>query len=175
MQSEPAIESRAASRGGRRSSKRDDASAEGPVFVDTSGRRSRLLRRMGLLLGVGCLVYAVVLGAAFMGWGTSLTPSSLLPFGDEVGIVTASCGSRIPPRWSWRPWRRSGSAAGTPSPTRRTSAPTTWTRTPSRRPSGRPASSCCCCGRRRASASTSPGSPASAGRTGSSPSSTRAP
>lgn len=51
------------------------------MFVDTSGRRSRLLRRIGLLLGVGCLAYATVLGAAFMGWGTSLTPSSLLPFG----------------------------------------------------------------------------------------------
>ncbi|WP_099936158.1 hypothetical protein [Streptomyces sp. 3214.6] len=51
------------------------------MFVDNSGRRSKLLRRIGLLLGVGCLVYAVVLGAAFMGWGTSLTPSSLLPFG----------------------------------------------------------------------------------------------
>jgi hypothetical protein len=82
MQSEPAIESRAAARGSRRSRKRDDASAEGPVFVDNSGRRSRLLRRFGLLLGVGCLAYAAVLGAAFMGWGTSLTPSSLLPFGD---------------------------------------------------------------------------------------------
>ncbi|MER5194596.1 hypothetical protein ACWD3J_32640 [Streptomyces sp. NPDC002755] len=82
MQSEPAIESRAAARGSRRGRKRDDASAEGPVFVDTSGRRSKLLRRIGLLMGVGCLVYAVVLGAAFMGWGTSLAPSSLLPFGN---------------------------------------------------------------------------------------------
>jgi hypothetical protein len=81
MQSEPATESRAAARGSRRSRKRDDASAEGPVFVDNSGRRSKLLRRIGLLLGVGCLAYAAVLGAAFMGWGTSLTPSSLLPFG----------------------------------------------------------------------------------------------
>lgn len=52
------------------------------MFVDNSGRRSKLLRRIGLLMGVGCLVYAVVLGAAFMGWGTSLTPSSLLPFGN---------------------------------------------------------------------------------------------
>ncbi|SES38116.1 hypothetical protein SAMN04487983_104711 [Streptomyces sp. yr375] len=51
------------------------------MFVDNSGRRSKLLRRIGILLGVGCVAYAVVLGAAFMGWGTSLTPSSLLPFG----------------------------------------------------------------------------------------------
>ncbi|MFJ9741131.1 hypothetical protein [Streptomyces sp. NPDC101166] len=79
MHSEPAIESRAATRGRRR--KRVDDSGEGPVFVDNSGRRSKLLRRIGLLVGVGCLTYAVVLGAAFMGWGASLTPSSLLPFG----------------------------------------------------------------------------------------------
>ncbi|WP_323187554.1 hypothetical protein [Streptomyces sp. NBC_01275] len=51
------------------------------MFVDNSGRRSKLLRRIGLLMGVGCLAYAAVLGAAFMGWGTSLNPSSLLPFG----------------------------------------------------------------------------------------------
>ncbi|MFF5368979.1 hypothetical protein [Streptomyces sp. NPDC013187] len=56
------------------------------MFVDTSGRRARLLRRIGLLTGVVCLGYAAVLGAAFMGWGTSLTPSQLLPFaGAEPG------------------------------------------------------------------------------------------
>ncbi|MGC0205510.1 hypothetical protein [Streptomyces levis] len=77
MSSEPAIENRA-SRGRRR--KRGNGSPEGPVFVDTSGRRARLLRRIGLVLGAVCLGYAAVLGAAFMGWGTSLTPSQLLPF-----------------------------------------------------------------------------------------------
>ncbi|CAL9495238.1 hypothetical protein SUDANB58_03337 [Streptomyces sp. enrichment culture] len=80
MHSEPASESRAAVRGRRR--KRGDGSAEGPVFVDTSGRRARLLRRLGLLLGVVCLGYATVLGLAFMGIGTSVGTSSLLPFGD---------------------------------------------------------------------------------------------
>ncbi|WP_150133682.1 hypothetical protein [Streptomyces hyaluromycini] len=77
MQSEPAIESRAAGRGSRR--KQGNGSAEGPVFVDSSGRRSKVLRRVGLLLGVVCLAYTGVLGAAFMGWGTSLTPDSLIP------------------------------------------------------------------------------------------------
>ncbi|WP_338782403.1 hypothetical protein [Streptomyces sp. DG1A-41] len=77
MHSETAIESRV-TRGRRR--KRGNESAEGPVFVDNSGRRARLLRRIGLLLGAVCLGYAAVLGAAFMGWGTSLTPSQLLPF-----------------------------------------------------------------------------------------------
>jgi hypothetical protein len=79
MHPEPAIESRAAVRGRRR--KRGNGSEDGPVFVDTSGRRAKLLRRIGLLLGVVCIGYAVVLGMAFMGWGPSLTPSALLPFG----------------------------------------------------------------------------------------------
>ncbi|MFF7642035.1 hypothetical protein [Streptomyces canus] len=48
------------------------------MFVDTSGRRSRMLRRIGLLLGVLSLGYAVVLGLAFMGIGVSST--TLLPF-----------------------------------------------------------------------------------------------
>ncbi|MEV0243043.1 hypothetical protein AB0I06_24365 [Streptomyces sp. NPDC050674] len=77
MHSEPAIEN-SAPRGRRR--KRGNGSVEGPVFVDNSGRRARLLRRIGLLLGAVCLGYAAVLGAAFLGWGTSLTPSQLLPF-----------------------------------------------------------------------------------------------
>ncbi|WP_407699583.1 hypothetical protein [Streptomyces ferrugineus] len=58
---------------------------QGPVFVDNSGRRSKLLRRLGLLVGVACLGYAVVLGMAFMGVGTSLTPSQLLPFANGQG------------------------------------------------------------------------------------------
>ncbi|MGW0567713.1 hypothetical protein [Streptomyces tauricus] len=79
MHSEPAIESHAAVRGRRR--KRGNGPEDGPVFVDNSGRRAKLLRRIGTLLGIVCIGYAVVLGMAFMGWGTSLTPSSLLPFG----------------------------------------------------------------------------------------------
>ncbi|WP_190220673.1 hypothetical protein [Streptomyces griseosporeus] len=82
MHSEPAIENRAPARGRRR--KRAAGSAEGPVFVDNSGRRAKLLRRLGLLVGAVCLGYAAVLVMAFMGWGTSLTPSSLLPF-DAAG------------------------------------------------------------------------------------------
>ncbi|MEU6379983.1 hypothetical protein [Streptomyces sp. NPDC046909] len=79
MHSEPAIENRAER--GRRRKRRGNESADGPVFVDNSGRRSKLLRRIGLLVGVLCVGYAVVLGLAFMGIGTS-NPSSLLPFGN---------------------------------------------------------------------------------------------
>ncbi|MFJ1973003.1 hypothetical protein ACIO93_30535 [Streptomyces sp. NPDC087903] len=52
------------------------------MFVDNSGRRSKVLRRVGILLGVVCVGYAVVLGMAFMGIGTSINPSSLVPFGN---------------------------------------------------------------------------------------------
>ncbi|MET9392601.1 hypothetical protein ABZY20_19770 [Streptomyces sp. NPDC006624] len=112
MHSEPAIENRS-SRGRRR--KRGNGSAEGPVFVDASGRRARLLRRIGLVLGVVCLGYAAVLGAAFMGWGTSLTPSQLLPFaGAGPGGVPAGPGGPAP------------GAGGVPSaPPRGTAAPAT--------------------------------------------------
>lgn len=82
MHSEPAIENRAAR--GRRRKRRGNESADGPVFVDNSGRRSKMLRRIGVLLSVLCLGYAVVLGLAFMGIGTS-SPSSLLPFGGGQG------------------------------------------------------------------------------------------
>ncbi|MET7323835.1 hypothetical protein [Streptomyces sp. NPDC005549] len=79
MYSEPATASRAATRGRRR--KRGNGSAEGPVFVDSTGRRARLLRRLGLLMGAVCVGYTAVLGLAFLGIGISVTPSSLLPFG----------------------------------------------------------------------------------------------
>lgn len=62
MHSEPPVESRATGRGRRR--KQGNGSAAGPVFVDSTGRRSKVLRRVGTLAGVACLAYAGVLGAA---------------------------------------------------------------------------------------------------------------
>ncbi|MFD5875605.1 hypothetical protein [Streptomyces sp. NPDC060322] len=89
MQSDPVIEKDPAQRGRRRAHAGQARSAgrrraagrpqEGPVFVDSSGRRARLLRRAGMLLGTVCVGYAAVLALAFMG-GISLTPSQLLPF-----------------------------------------------------------------------------------------------
>ena len=87
------------------------------MFVDNSGRRSKLLRRVGLLLGVGCLAYAAVLGAAFMGWGTSLTPSSLLPFGAD-GRPGQGPGNGV------RPNGGVGNQVGAPGGTPRTALPT---------------------------------------------------
>ncbi|WP_369171567.1 hypothetical protein AB5J49_28090 [Streptomyces sp. R28] len=119
MHSEPAIENRAAEpvRGRRR--KRGNGSVEGPVFVDNSGRRSKLLRRIGLLVGVACLGYAVVLGMAFMGVGTSLTPSELLPFagGGPAGAPNSGPGGAQPQ-----------GGVGTP-PTKPTGTPPTGTAT----------------------------------------------
>ncbi|MEU7722142.1 hypothetical protein [Streptomyces tibetensis] len=104
MHSEPAIENRAAVPGRGRRRKRGNESAEGPVFVDTSGRRSRVLRRIGLLVGVVCLGYAVVLGMAFMGIGTSINPSSLVPFsGGRNGPEGTGPGAAEPPGGSGTP------------------------------------------------------------------------
>ena len=68
------------------------------MFVDNSGRRSKMLRRIGLLLGVLCLGYAVVLGLAFMGIGVSST--SLLPFagGGPRGSSNSGPGGGIQPQ-----------------------------------------------------------------------------
>lgn len=112
MHSETAIESRAEGRGRRRKRGNGTAAAGGPVFVDTSGRRSRALRRIGLLVGVGCAGYAAVLVMAFMGWGTSLNPSSLLPsFGD--GQSSSRQGPGFEPQGGIG--GRTGTPSGTPS------------------------------------------------------------
>ncbi|MGW5093614.1 hypothetical protein ACWEQ1_00330 [Streptomyces nodosus] len=40
--------------------------ADGPVFVDESGRRSRRFRRIGMAVGLACAVYAVVIVATLL-------------------------------------------------------------------------------------------------------------
>ncbi|MFD2690272.1 hypothetical protein ACFS5L_36310 [Streptomyces phyllanthi] len=47
--------------------------SDGPVFVDESGRRRSRLRRFGILVGLACAVYAVVIAATLMS-GTSEAP-----------------------------------------------------------------------------------------------------
>lgn len=132
MHSEPAFESRAAlgekpARGRRR--KRGNGSVEGPVFVDNSGRRARLLRRLGLLVGAVCVGYAAVLGLAFMGIGTSVNPSSLLPFGDGGG---GGQGGPVPGGGA----RPQGGLAPTGTPPTGAAAPPTGTAAPSTGPGG---------------------------------------
>lgn len=69
--------------------------------MDSSGRRAKLLRRAGTLLGIVCVGYAAVLGLAFMG-GISLTPSQLLPF-DGGPAAEAGPGGRTRPGYGMPP------------------------------------------------------------------------
>ncbi|MET8576411.1 hypothetical protein [Streptomyces sp. NPDC005012] len=52
--------------------------ADGPVFVDESGRRSRRYRRIGIGVGVACAVYAVVILATLLS-GNSHAPWMPVP------------------------------------------------------------------------------------------------
>lgn len=56
--------------------------SDGPVFVDESGRRSRRFRRLGILVGVACAVYAVVIVATLLS-GNSNAPWLPVPGQEE--------------------------------------------------------------------------------------------
>ncbi|MFZ3558526.1 MULTISPECIES: hypothetical protein [unclassified Streptomyces] len=93
MHSDAVLETPSAGRGRRRKPRRTPA--DGPVFVDSSGRRARLLRRFGIAVCVGCAGYVVLLCLAFMGFGIPLTSSDLLPFGDAGNGGRAPAGPRL--------------------------------------------------------------------------------
>ncbi len=57
---------------------RADVARKGPVFVDLSGRRGRLVRHVGVIAGAACLGYSAVLGLAYAG-GTPFAPQTLIP------------------------------------------------------------------------------------------------
>ncbi|MFF7650208.1 hypothetical protein ACFZCY_10160 [Streptomyces sp. NPDC007983] len=57
---------------------RSDVAGKGPVFVDLSGRRGRLVRHAGALAGAVCFGYSAVLGVGFAG-GTAIAPETLIP------------------------------------------------------------------------------------------------
>ncbi|MFD7507563.1 hypothetical protein ACFV9T_41915, partial [Streptomyces sp. NPDC059850] len=57
---------------------RSDVAGRGPVFVDLSGRRGRLMRHAGALAGAVCFGYSAVLGMGFAG-GTAIAPETLIP------------------------------------------------------------------------------------------------
>ncbi|MFD3736115.1 hypothetical protein [Streptomyces sp. NPDC058632] len=63
---------------GKHRSGADRDAADGPVFVDESGRRSRLYRRIGLAVGLACAGYAVVIVATLMS-GNSSAPWMPVP------------------------------------------------------------------------------------------------
>jgi hypothetical protein len=56
--------------------------ADRPVFVDESGRRSRLYRRIGIAVGLACAVYAVVILATLLS-GSSDAPWLPVPGKEE--------------------------------------------------------------------------------------------
>ncbi|MER6140061.1 hypothetical protein ABT174_08380 [Streptomyces sparsogenes] len=80
MKSQPLADGHAAPsrRARRRVRTASDTASDGPVFVDSSGRRARLLRRAGVLAGITLLGYTMVLALAFMG-GTPFAPETLIP------------------------------------------------------------------------------------------------
>ncbi|MGR3934519.1 hypothetical protein [Streptomyces sp. BRA346] len=57
---------------------RSEVARKGPVFVDLSGRRGRLVRHAGALAGAVCFGYSAVLGMGFAG-GTAIAPETLIP------------------------------------------------------------------------------------------------
>ncbi len=58
---------------GPQSGKKGPEGSDGPVFVDASGRRSRLYRRLGIGVGVACAIYAVVIVSTLLS-GNSNAP-----------------------------------------------------------------------------------------------------
>jgi hypothetical protein len=73
--------------------------SDGPVFVDESGRRSRRFRRLGILVGIACAVYAVVIVATLLS-GNSNAPWLPVPGQQDdtpAGKVEASASDGTAP------------------------------------------------------------------------------
>ncbi|MEU7402209.1 hypothetical protein [Streptomyces sp. NPDC044948] len=107
--------------GGHR--KRAAEASDGPVFVDSSGRRSRLYRRLGILVGIACAVYAVVIVSTLLS-GNSDAPWMPAP-GQEEGQPAGQVDTTPLPSQPVRP-----SATGTDGPQADPSATTGVTTSP---------------------------------------------
>ncbi|MBT2413374.1 hypothetical protein J7I94_22885 [Streptomyces sp. ISL-12] len=83
--------------------------ADRPVFVDESGRRSRLYRRIGIAVGLACAVYAVVMVVTLLS-GNSDAPWLPVP-GQEDGAPAGKVDTTPLPTGSVDP-----SVTGSPSP-----------------------------------------------------------
>ncbi|MFD6193551.1 hypothetical protein [Streptomyces sp. NPDC060275] len=75
--------------------KRGPEASDGPVFVDASGRRNRLYRRLGILVAVACAVYAVVIVSTLLS-GNSDAPWMPVP-GQEEGAPAGQVDTTPPP------------------------------------------------------------------------------
>ncbi|GFH33852.1 hypothetical protein SCWH03_00520 [Streptomyces pacificus] len=82
------VEFRKLQAGGKPSEEPPQEDADGPVFVDESGRRSKKFRRIGWVLALACAGYAVTLVVALIG-GNSNAPSLLIPGQTEDKADTA--------------------------------------------------------------------------------------
>ncbi|WNE98617.1 hypothetical protein PS467_26435 [Streptomyces luomodiensis] len=112
---------------------RADVARKGPVFVDLSGRRGRLVRHVGVVAGAACLGYSAVLGLGYAG-GTSLAPHTLIP---GRPVATEAFGRE--PKHA--PEGRSGPSASDERPDAHEYAPTHRQHRRHRYGSGRPESS----------------------------------
>jgi hypothetical protein len=83
--------------------------SDGPIFVDESGRRSRRLRRLGVLVAVACAVYAVVIVATLLS-GNSNAPWLPMP-GQEEDQPAGQVDTSPLPAQSPKPSGRSGGTA----------------------------------------------------------------
>ncbi|AIJ15505.2 hypothetical protein SLITK23_29770 [Streptomyces lividans] len=81
--------------------KRGPEASDGPVFVDASGRRSRLYRRLGILVGIACAVYAVVIVSTLLS-GNSDAPWMPVP-GQEEGAPAGQVDTTPAPSQSAQP------------------------------------------------------------------------
>ncbi|MFE0818340.1 hypothetical protein [Streptomyces sp. NPDC058847] len=85
--------------------------SDGPVFVDASGRRSRLYRRLGIAVGVACAVYAVVIVSTLLS-GNSNAP--WLPVdGQQEGKPAGQVDTTPLPSQSARPSATAGTGPQT--------------------------------------------------------------
>ncbi len=103
-----------------------------PVFVDTSGRRGRLLRRGGLALGIALAGFLMVVGVGIVGGAaTPLTPWAGDGGGSHSPAAVAPVAPTLLPKNSPRP--ATSSRAPHPRTSAKTSTPTaSATTTPTR-------------------------------------------
>ncbi|WP_141753930.1 hypothetical protein [Streptomyces luteocolor] len=88
-----------------------EGAADGPVFVDETGRRSRRYRRIGAVVGLVCAVYAVVIV------GTLLSGNSSAPWLPMPGPKDDRPASKVDtPHRTANPADPSASSGVTPSP-----------------------------------------------------------
>ena len=78
----------------------DDENDAKPVFVDPTGRRRRIVRRVALAACAGLLLYLAVFVAAL--FGAPIPPSALIPV---PGVVPEQATSTAPPPATGEPTR----------------------------------------------------------------------